>query len=213
MATAAAPAAPAFQESPEALARIPDSIIGERNARGIPTAVFVEAIDAFMSSLGIRTIEPIVGALQQLYSKYKFMEVNLQKSRDSFKRKIPETEKDLEMLKHLIAKQEEGESIKTHFNLADNVYAKATVDCSVGKVCIWLGANVMVEYSYEEALELLENNVATATDRLAQIETDLAFLRDQIITTEVNIARIFNHDVRRRRKEKDENLAAELEAK
>jgi hypothetical protein len=33
----------------------------------------------------------------------------------------------------------------------------------------------------------------------AQIDADLAFLRDQIITTEVNIARIFNHDVRRRR--------------
>lgn len=67
------------------------------------------------------------------------METNLQKSRESFKRKIPETEKDLAMLKHLMEKQEEGEAIHTRFNLADNVYAKATVDCSVGKVCIWLG--------------------------------------------------------------------------
>lgn len=33
----------------------------------------------------------------------------------------------------------------------------------------------------------------------SQIDADLAFLRDSIITTEVNIARIFNHDVRRRR--------------
>ena len=33
-----------------------------------------------------------------------------------------------------------------------------------------------------------------------QVEEDLSFLRDQIITTEVNIARIFNFDVRRRRK-------------
>lgn len=47
----------------------------------------------------------------------------------------------------------------------------------------------------------------------AQIEADLAFLRDQIITTEVNIARIFNFDVRRRRKEQDDKLVAELEAK
>ncbi|TMW60085.1 hypothetical protein Poli38472_000127 [Pythium oligandrum] len=204
---------PAIQENPEALARIPELIIGERNARSIPSAVFVESVDVFLSSIGIRSIEPLVGALQQLYSKYKFMEVNLQKSRESFKRKIPETEKDLEMLRHLIQKQEEGEDFKTHFNLADNVYAKATVDPSVGKVCIWLGANVMVEYSYDEALTLLENNVAVATERLEQIDADLAFLRDQIITTEVNIARIFNFDVRRRRKEKDESVAAELEAK
>ncbi|GLE02577.1 hypothetical protein PINS_up011415 [Pythium insidiosum] len=203
----------ATQEKPEALARIPELIIGERNARGIPSAVFVENVEAFMTTIGIRSIEPLVGALQQLYSKYKFMEVNLQKNRDSFKRKIPETEKDLEMLRHLLQKQEEGENIQTHFSLADNVYAKATVDSSVGKVCIWLGANVMVEYTYEEALELLEGNVKIATERLEQLESDLGFLRDQIITTEVNIARIFNHDVRRRRKEKDESLVAELEAK
>ncbi|KUF89105.1 hypothetical protein AM588_10002043 [Phytophthora nicotianae] len=48
---------------------------------------------------------------------------------------------------------------------------------------------------------------------VGQIEEDLSFLRDQIITTEVNIARIFNHDVRRRRQEKDDKLVAELEAK
>lgn len=47
----------------------------------------------------------------------------------------------------------------------------------------------------------------------AQIEEDLSFLRDSIITTEVNIARIFNYDVRRRRQEKDDKLVAELEAK
>jgi hypothetical protein len=47
----------------------------------------------------------------------------------------------------------------------------------------------------------------------SQIEEDLSFLRDQIITTEVNIARIFNHDVRRRRQEQDDKLVAELEAK
>jgi hypothetical protein len=33
--------AAAIQESPEALARIPERIVGERNPRGIPSAVFV----------------------------------------------------------------------------------------------------------------------------------------------------------------------------
>lgn len=71
------------------------------------------------------------------------METNLQKSRESFKRKVPETEKDLAALKHLVEKQDAGESISARFNLADNVYAKATVDCAVGKVCIWLGVRVV----------------------------------------------------------------------
>ncbi|KAF4322702.1 hypothetical protein BBO99_00003015 [Phytophthora kernoviae] len=203
----------AAPESPEALARLNAQIVGERNPRGIPAAVFVDSVDSFMAATGIKSIEPLVGALQQMYSKYKFMETSLQKNRESFKRKIPDTQKDLDTLRHLISKRDEGETLQTQFNLADNVYAKASVDCSIGKVCIWLGAQVMVEYPYEEALELLEKNVATATEKLEQIETDLSFLRDQIITTEVNIARIFNHDVRRRRQEKDDKLVAELEAK
>lgn len=36
-----ATAAPAVQESPEALARMAERIVGDRNPRGIPAAVFV----------------------------------------------------------------------------------------------------------------------------------------------------------------------------
>ena len=121
-----------------------------------------------MSTCGVSTIDPLVGALQQMYSKYKFMETSLQKSRETFKRKIPDTCKDLAIVRHVIAKRDAGEVLRTHFNVADNVYAKAEVDCSVGKVCIWLGAHVMVEYGYEEALDLLEKNVASATEKLVR---------------------------------------------
>ncbi|CAH0487620.1 unnamed protein product [Peronospora farinosa] len=200
-------------ESPETLSRLNATIMGQRNPRGIPSAVFVDSVDSFLAACGVTTIEPLVGALQQMYSKYKFMETSLQKNRETFKRKIPDTQKDLDMVRHLITKRDEEEILHMKFNLVDNVYAKAAINCSVGKVCIWLGAQVMVEYSYEEAQELLEKNVALATEKLAQIEEDLSFLRDSIITTEVNIARIFNYDVRRRRQEKDEKLVAELEAK
>ncbi|EQC39011.1 hypothetical protein SDRG_03963 [Saprolegnia diclina VS20] len=180
---------------------ITDRLLGERNERGIPCAIFVEDVAAFV---GADPVEGIVGALQQLYSKYKFMETNLTKSKQSFKTKIPDTEKDLAMLEHLMASREKDEPIETHFSLADNVFANATIDADVQTVCIWLGANVMVEYSFEEALALLQGNLSTATSRLSQIESDLGFLRDQIITTEVNMARIFNFDVRRRRQEKGE---------
>ncbi|GMF46500.1 unnamed protein product [Phytophthora fragariaefolia] len=128
----------------------------------------VEAVDAFMAACGVSAIEPLVGALQQMYSKYKFMETSLQKSRETFKRKIPDTQKDLDMVRHLLAKRDEGEQLRTQFSLADNVFAKAAVDCSEGRVCIWLGAQVMVEYPYEEAQELLEQNVASATQKLVR---------------------------------------------
>ncbi|ETV95272.1 hypothetical protein H310_11174 [Aphanomyces invadans] len=178
---------------------IADRLIGARNERGIPSALFVEDVVKFV---GADPVEGIIGALQQLFSKYKFMETNLTKTKQSLKVKIPDTKKDLAMLEHLISQRGKDENIETHFSLADNVFAKATIDAQVQTVCIWLGANVMVEYSFDEALSLLKNNLHTAEQRLEQIESDLGFLRDQIITTEVNMARIFNHDVRRRRQEK-----------
>lgn len=56
----------------------------------------------------------------------------------------------------------------------------------------------MLEYSIDEAETLLVKNLDTATRNLSQIELDLDFLRDQITTTEVNMARVYNWDVKRR---------------
>lgn len=53
----------------------------------------------------------------------------------------------------------------------------------------------MVEYDFEEAIKLLERNYENATFRLQQTDEDLNFLKDQITTTEVNIARIYNQGV------------------
>ena len=125
--------------SKEVLASLSEKIVGERNERGIPSAVFIENVAEFLKEIGISTIEPLIGAEQQLYSKYKFMETNLAKSRENFKKRIPETEKDLEMLAHLMRRTGEAESIKTRFSLADNIYAKASIDPSCNSVCIWLG--------------------------------------------------------------------------
>ena len=44
--------------------------------------------------------------------------------------------------------------------------------------------------------------------RKAQVQEDLSFTRDQIITAEVNISRIYNWDVRNKRKKKDMEAAA-----
>ena len=58
----------------------------------------------------------------------------------------------------------------------------------------------MLEYTYEEAMELLQKNLTQATTSVEQLDKDLDFIKDQITTTEVNIARVYNHDVRERRK-------------
>jgi prefoldin subunit 5 len=103
------------------------------------------------------------------------------------------------LIKNLLKKKDAGETTMTRYNLADNVFGKAEVDCSVGIVNLWLGANVMLEYTYEEAIEFLSQNEKSAKTEFKTVKEDLAFVRDQIVTSEVGMTRIFNWDVRKRR--------------
>ena len=75
----------------------------------------------------------------------------------------------------------------------------AEVDASNGIVNLWLGANVMLEYSYDEAIEFLLQNLDSTQREFELVKEDLAFVRDQIVTSEVSMTRIFNWDVRQKR--------------
>merc|ERR1712232_833603 len=69
----------------------------------------------------------------------------------------------------------------------------------------------MGEYTLEEAIELLTKNKENAKVTMKSVEDDMAFLRDQITTTEVNIARTHNFGVKLRQQKSvaDANTAAE----
>ena len=127
-------------------------------------------------------------------SSYLFLEQN-------YELKIPDIEKSFALVKNLQSKKEAGESVTTRYNLADNVYGKAEVDTSVGIVNLWLGANVMLEYTYQEAIDFLSQNLESARKEFKIVKEDLAFVRDQIVTSEVSMTRIFNWDVRKKRAE------------
>ena len=86
------------------------------------------------------------------------------------------------------------------YSLADNIFARAELDYE-GTVNLWLGANVMLEYTYEEAIEFLSKNQERAKREYEDVQQDLAFVRDQIVTCEVLRSRIYNWDVRRRREQ------------
>lgn len=128
------------------------------------------------------------------------MELNLAQKKRRLKGQIPEIKQTLEILKYMQKKKESTTSLETRFLLADNLYCKALVP-PTDKVCLWLGANVMLEYDIDEAQALLEKNLSTATKNLDSLEEDLDFLRDQFTTTEVNMARVYNWDVKRRNKD------------
>ncbi|CAM5140709.1 unnamed protein product [Eretmochelys imbricata] len=159
---------------------------GKRGHLGIPEAVFVEDVDSFMKQPGNETADVVLKKLDEQYQKYKFMELNLAQKKRRLKSQIPEIKQTLDILKYMQKKKESTNPMETRFLLADNLYCKASVP-PTDKVCLWLGANVMLEYDIDEAQALLEKNLSTATRNLESLEEDLDFLRDQFTTTEVNI--------------------------
>ena len=57
----------------------------------------------------------------------------------------------------------------------------------------------MVEYKFEEAVELLEKQLQQTKAKIEELQEDLYFLRGNSITVEVNMARLFNHSVKLRK--------------
>jgi hypothetical protein len=43
------------------------------------------------------------------------------------------------------------------------------VDTDGGKCCLWIGANTMVEYTYVEALELVESQISQTNAKLQEV--------------------------------------------
>lgn len=67
------------------------------------------------------------------------------------------------------------------FKLDENVYSKAVVE-NLDKVCLWLGASVMVEYELEEAQAVLEKNIKNV-ERLS-VSSSLCSGITTLVTTE-----------------------------
>lgn len=70
------------------------------------------------------------------------------------------------------------------------------VDVGAGVVYLWIGAGTMVEYTYTEALTLLEEQLKMSHQKIEELQEDLYYLRANSITVEVNMARLFNHSVK-----------------
>ncbi|EIE78389.1 hypothetical protein RO3G_03093 [Rhizopus delemar RA 99-880] len=153
------------------------------NPRGIPSSPFVERVEDYVSPE-----EPVEVVLK------KFQEA----IRKVLEEKIPEIEKTIAVVDLLTEKKETQEPLYTDFELNDTLYAKAKIEAS-DSVYLWLGANVMLEYTCEEAKELLTSKLETAKTSRKNTLEDLEFLRSQITTMEVNTARVYNWDVKQRR--------------
>ena len=67
-------------------------------------------------------------------------------------------------------------SLDTHFLVSDNIWTKAKIPNESGKVGLWLGANVMVEYDFKDAIQLLNKNLKQAEAKIADCDQDIITL-------------------------------------
>ena len=165
----------------------------------IPKVEFIEDVAAYLEG---KDSDRIIEKLRDDLATLRMVERDLLQKRIRLGAKLPEIQRALEIVKELIDKQAAGQEVVSDFLLAEGVYAKGCIK-GVKTVNLWLGANVMLEYTLEEARELLATNFSNCKANLKTNEEDLAYMKDSITTLEVSVARCFNYDVERRRKAKD----------
>ncbi|CAH1440265.1 prefoldin subunit 3 [Lactuca sativa] len=170
-------------------------VVAER--RGIPAASFVKDVQAYLNQLGL-DVNSTLAFLQERLQQYKVVEMKLLAQQRDLQAKIPDIEKCLDVVATLQAKKDSDEAFLTDFEVSEGIYSRARID-NTDSVCLWLGANVMLEYSCEEATSLLQKNLENAKASLEVLVGDLQFLRDQVTITQVTIARVYNWDVHQRR--------------
>ena len=105
-------------------------------------------------------------------------------------------------------------SLPTTFQLNPTLYAYADIPLlptppssnskSDFEIYIWLGANTLVSYPLPEAESLLSSKLTTAQSTLQTSEEDVEFLREQITSLEVAVARVWNWDVAEKRRRKND---------
>ncbi|QCD77463.1 probable prefoldin subunit 3 [Vigna unguiculata] len=165
--------------------------------RGIPGAQFVEDVQTYLTQSGL-DVGSALAFLQERLQQYKVVEMKLLAQQRDLQAKIPDIEKCLDVVATLQAKKGTGEELITDFEVSEGIYSRARIE-ETDSVCLWLGANVMLEYSLEEATGLLQKNLDNARASLEVLIADLQFLRDQVTITQVTIARVYNWDVHQRR--------------
>lgn len=190
---------------------------GKTNPRGIPEAKFIENIDDFINpkTCTEADVTNFLNELQMRMEQYKYMEESKKTALSNLETKIPDIQNTLTMCKFLKTKseksqdvdelgEEDGEEmnkdIQIDYQLNDTIYATAEIPIeNCKKVSLWLGANVMLEYPIDEAIEMLTERLEKTKQSKETTLEDLDFLRANITTMEVNTARVYNWDVQRRK--------------
>eukprot|EP01026_Neomeris_dumetosa_P075825 TRINITY_DN8072_c0_g1_i3.p1 TRINITY_DN8072_c0_g1~~TRINITY_DN8072_c0_g1_i3.p1 ORF type:complete len:190 (-),score=25.43 TRINITY_DN8072_c0_g1_i3:261-791(-) len=159
-------------------------------------ATFIDDIETF---LGTRTPEVAIQQINDNYEHLKLYENKLLQRRIVLQQKLPDLQKALNIVQHMLDQTASDQQMVVDYALADHVFSQARIK-DTKTVNLWLGANVMLEYSLEEAKQVLETNSQNCRTSLEVNRKELDRVKDGLTTSEVNIARIHNYGVEKKKK-------------
>ncbi|CAK5076230.1 unnamed protein product [Meloidogyne enterolobii] len=167
--------------------------------RNILKALVLENVENYLTEKK-KTLDDVQEDERDNFRRYKLLETSALQQKTKIDESILDYQKSIDSLKMLVEqKTKKANSVLVTYKLDENLFSDAVVE-EMDRVCIWLGANVMVEYKLEEAQELLTKHLANIEQTNGETEEELDFLRDQITTTEVNLANLYNYGVLLRKK-------------
>lgn len=173
------------------------------NPRGIPKALFIDLNDTKITS----NLELTVVNVQQNLQKYEYM----LKSKDQQLKTITDITKDIKtnikVIETLVAQNdnsddEDEEFQDIQYELEDGLFAFASIPTKseTNTVSLWLGSGILMEFTYEEALQILNEKSSVYTSKINEIMEDIEYLREQITTLQVNLSKVYNYSVLQKRK-------------
>lgn len=184
---------------------IPDT--KKTNPRGIPKAPFIDLADKQLTN----NIQLTISNLQQTLQKYEYMLESKDQQLKSITGVVKDISTNLKVVKLLLIEDidDDAEDLQEiQYELEDGLYTFATLSNKnkSNTVSLWLGAGILMEFTYEEALEVLEDKYATYDIKIKEIMEDLEWLREQKTTMEVNIAKVYNYNVLESKKKQQASI-------
>ncbi|KAK1936292.1 putative prefoldin subunit [Babesia divergens] len=166
-----------------------DGLVTYEDNRKVPSAKYVVDIEKLV---GDQNPVAVTNTAKELLAKYRFMEKTMLSKLTALNNKVPELQDAVTILEQLEKRGSEAtDDIYTYFKVSDTLYSEAHIP-STKTIFLWLGANTMVEYPVDEAMALLKDQLKVAMESIGDIKTDLEWLRRQITSTEVTVARLHN---------------------
>ena len=147
--------------------------------QAIQSVSHVEQSD--LAKLKEREAAIVINHLQNLLNMAQKQEAYVVSNIGELTEKKRELEKDLEVITSL--KDQKSRTIK--FQLADSLFADATVD-ALQSVNIWLSNTLMVEYPLEEAIDMLTIRQNEVSQKEMSIASQRKALKKIITTIQVS---------------------------